>query len=55
MLGDCGESIGNDSVIDAGSVVTKDISDGVIAAENPCRVMREISEQEKHSIFLFSW
>lgn len=29
-------------------VVTKDIPSGVIAVGNPCRVMREITEQDKY-------
>ncbi|NCB53147.1 MAG: sugar O-acetyltransferase, partial [Verrucomicrobiae bacterium] len=32
------------SVIGAGSVVTKDIPEGVFAAGNPCRVVRKIEE-----------
>jgi maltose O-acetyltransferase len=36
--------IGTKSVIGAGSVVTRDIPDGVFAAGNPCRVLREIRE-----------
>ena len=36
--------IGSKSVIGAGSVVTRDIPDGVFAAGNPCRVIREITE-----------
>ena len=39
-----GVNIGKDSVIGAGSVVTNDIPDGVIAAGNPCRVIRTISK-----------
>jgi maltose O-acetyltransferase len=39
-----GVSIGSESVIGAGSVVTRDIPAGVFAAGNPCRVIREISE-----------
>jgi maltose O-acetyltransferase len=39
-----GVSIGSCSVIGAGSVVTRDIPDGVFAAGNPCRVIREITE-----------
>ena len=39
-----GVSIGSDSVIGAGSVVTRDLPAGVFAAGNPCRVIREISE-----------
>ena len=41
-----GVTIGNDSVIGAGSIVTKDIPSGVVAVGNPCRVMREISERD---------
>ncbi len=39
-----GVQIGARSVIGAGSVVTKDIPEGVFAAGNPCRVIREITE-----------
>lgn len=42
-----GVTIGDDSVIGAGSVVTKDIPAGVLATGNPCRVIREISEADK--------
>ncbi len=38
-----GVTIGKNSVIGAGSVVTRDIPDGVFAAGNPCRVIREIT------------
>jgi len=37
-----GVRIGSKTVIGAGSVVTRDIPDGVLAAGNPCRVIREI-------------
>lgn len=37
-----GVSIGEGSVIGAGSVVTRDIPSGVLAAGNPCRVIREL-------------
>lgn len=37
-----GVTIGHDSVIGAGSVVTKDIPPGVVAAGNPARVVREL-------------
>lgn len=37
-----GVSIGDNSVIGAGSVVTRDVPPGVIAAGNPCRVIREV-------------
>jgi maltose O-acetyltransferase len=39
-----GITIGSRSVIGAGSVVTRDVPDGVFAAGNPCRVIREITE-----------
>ena len=42
-----GVSIGDGSIIGAGSVVTKDIPAGVVAVGNPCRVLREISEQDE--------
>lgn len=37
-----GVTIGDDTTIGAGSVVTKNIPPGVVAAGNPCRVIREI-------------
>jgi maltose O-acetyltransferase len=39
-----GVRIGSHAVIGAGSVVTRDVPDGVFAAGNPCRVIREITE-----------
>ena len=39
-----GVRIGSRAVIGAGSVVTRDIPDGVFAAGNPCRVIREVSQ-----------
>ncbi len=39
-----GVRIGSRTVIGAGSVVTRDVPDGVFAAGNPCRVVREITE-----------
>ena len=41
-----GVTIGDNSVIGAGSVVTKDIPSGVVAVGNPCRVLREINERD---------
>lgn len=38
-----GVRIGDRAVIGAGSVVTRDVPDGVLAVGNPCRVIREIS------------
>jgi maltose O-acetyltransferase len=37
-----GVTIGSRSVIGAGSIVTRDIPDGVFAAGNPCRVIRRL-------------
>lgn len=42
-----GVHIGSNTVIGAGSVVTKDIPDWVIAVGNPCRVVRRITEEDK--------
>lgn len=42
-----GVTIGDGTIIGAGSVVTKDIPSGVIAVGNPCRVLREITEEDK--------
>ncbi|GAK87348.1 hypothetical protein JCM19238_4958 [Vibrio ponticus] len=40
-----GVNIGKNSVIGAGSVVTKDIPDNVLAAGNPCVVIRAIEQR----------
>jgi maltose O-acetyltransferase len=42
-----GVRIGSKTVIGAGSVVTRDVPEGVFAAGNPCRVIREISEKDE--------
>ena len=42
-----GVSIGDNVVIGAGSVVTKSIPDNVIAAGNPCRIIRKITEADR--------
>ena len=42
-----GVTIGDNVVIGAGSVVTKDIPDNVIAAGNPCRIIRMITEEDR--------
>lgn len=42
-----GITIGDNSVIGAGSVVTHDIPANVVAVGNPCRVMRQISPRDK--------
>ena len=46
-----GVTIGDDTVIGAGSVVTKDVPGGVVAAGNPCRVLRPIGEQDRAFYF----
>ncbi|CAH1206634.1 galactoside O-acetyltransferase [Vibrio harveyi] len=46
-----GVTIGENSVIGAGSVVTKDIPANVVAVGNPCRVLREIGKHDKEFYF----
>lgn len=46
-----GVTIGNNVVIGAGSVVSKDIPDNMIAAGNPCRIIREITEEDRQFYF----
>ena len=46
-----GVTIGDNSVIGAGSIVTKDIPANVIAVGNPCRVLREINDHDKEYYF----
>ena len=42
-----GVTIGDNTVIGAGSVVTRDIPSNVVAVGNPCRVLRGIDERDK--------
>lgn len=42
-----GITIGDNVVVGAGSVVTKDLPSNVIAVGNPCRVLREVNEQDR--------
>ena len=42
-----GVTIGDNSVIGAGSVVTKDIPANVVAVGNPCKVLRPINERDR--------
>lgn len=42
-----GVTIGDNVVIGAGSVVTKDVPSGVVAAGNPCRVLRSITDADR--------
>ena len=46
-----GVTIGDNCVIGAGSVVTKDIPDWSLAAGNPARVIRRITEEDKQYYF----
>ena len=46
-----GVTIGSNVVIGAGSVVTHDLPDNVIAAGNPCRVVRQITEADRDFYF----
>ena len=48
---DCGVAIGDNSIIGAGSVITRDIPANVVAAGVPCRVIRQISGEEKTDYF----
>ena len=41
-----GVTIGDNTVIGAGSIVTKDIPSDVVAAGNPCRVLRKIEQRD---------
>lgn len=41
-----GVNIGSNTVIGAGSIVTKDIPDNVVAVGNPCRVLRSITDAD---------
>ena len=43
-----GVTIGSGSVIGAGSVVTKDIPPMVVAAGTPCRILRAITDADRH-------
>ena len=46
-----GITIGKYAVIGAGSVVTKDVPDYTIAAGNPCRVIRKITEADRETYY----
>lgn len=44
-------NIGNNVVIGSGSVVTKDIPDNAIAAGNPCKIIRKITDADRKYYF----
>ena len=46
-----GVTIGDNTVIGAGSVVTRDIPSNVVAAGNPCRVLRPVGERDRQFYF----
>ncbi len=46
-----GINIGDNVVIGSGSVVTKDIPSNVFAAGNPCKVIRELTDEDKPYYF----
>lgn len=46
-----GVTIGDNTVIGAGSIVTRDIPSGVIAVGNPCRILRAVGEKDRAFYF----
>lgn len=46
-----GITVGDNSVIGAGSVVTKDIPPNVVAVGNPCKILRPISDRDREYYF----
>ncbi|MBO5533872.1 MAG: sugar O-acetyltransferase [Clostridia bacterium] len=46
-----GVTVGNNCVIGAGSVVTRDIPDWTVAVGNPCRIIRTITEADRRMLF----
>lgn len=46
-----GITIGDNVVVGAGSIVTKDLPDNVIAVGNPCKVLREVNEHDREYFF----
>ena len=46
-----GVTIGDNVVIGAGSIVTRDIPSNVVAAGNPCRILREVGEKDRMYYF----
>lgn len=46
-----GVTIGDNTVIGAGSVVTKDIPANSLALGNPCKVVRNITEQDRENYY----
>ena len=46
-----GVTIGDDTVVGAGSVVPRDLPEGVVAVGNPCRVLRPVGERDRQFYF----
>lgn len=46
-----GVTVGENSVIGSGSIITRDIPADVVAAGNPCRILREINETDRQRYF----
>ncbi len=46
-----GVTLGDNVVVGAGSVVTKDLPDNVVAVGNPCRVLRPITDNDREYYF----
>lgn len=46
-----GITIGRNVIVGAGSVVTKDLPDNVVAVGNPCRVLREVGEHDREYFY----
>lgn len=47
-----GVTVGDNVVIGSGSIVTKDIPNNVVAAGNPCKVLRSITEEEQQKYYI---
>ena len=46
-----GITIGDNVVVGAGNVVTKDLPDNVVPVGNPCKILREVNEHDKEYYF----
>ncbi len=46
-----GVTIGDNVVVGAGSIVTRDLPSNVVAVDNPCRVLREVNEHDREYYF----
>ena len=46
-----GVTVGDNVVVGAGSVVTRDLPDNVVAAGNPCRILREVNDRDREYYF----